>query len=261
MTLMLSSVTGPEEAEIAISGGADIIDLKDPAAGALAALSIGRIRGTVAAVAGRRVMSAVAGVADERAPEVAALVRKIAATGVDYVKVGLATGSDREALLRAMAGESAAAVSVPPPYPSPSRGEGSARLVAVLFADQESECEKLLPAIANAGFAGVMLDTAEKSTGGLLARAPIERLPSFVEAARARKLLVGFAGGLKAVDVLKLLPLRPDFLGFRGALCEGDRRAAIDVGRVRAIRHLIPREGRMRLQGSVAGGMRRARVG
>ena len=29
MTKMLASVTGPDEAEIAIAGGADIIDLKD----------------------------------------------------------------------------------------------------------------------------------------------------------------------------------------------------------------------------------------
>ena len=37
MTKMLASVTGVEEAEIAIAGGADIIDLKDPTAGALGA--------------------------------------------------------------------------------------------------------------------------------------------------------------------------------------------------------------------------------
>ncbi len=35
MTKMLASVTGVAEAEIAISGGADIVDLKDPKAGAL----------------------------------------------------------------------------------------------------------------------------------------------------------------------------------------------------------------------------------
>src|SRR5258708_19803829 len=33
MSLMLASVTGPEEAEIAVRQGADIVDLKDVAAG------------------------------------------------------------------------------------------------------------------------------------------------------------------------------------------------------------------------------------
>ena len=38
MTLMLASVTNPAEAEAVWAGGADIIDLKDPAKGALGAL-------------------------------------------------------------------------------------------------------------------------------------------------------------------------------------------------------------------------------
>ena len=55
MTAMLASVTGPEEAEIAIAGGADIIDLKDPAAGALAAApDRADRRRRIAAINGRR---------------------------------------------------------------------------------------------------------------------------------------------------------------------------------------------------------------
>ena len=41
MTLMLASVTNPAEAEAVWVGGADIIDLKDPAKGALGALDVG----------------------------------------------------------------------------------------------------------------------------------------------------------------------------------------------------------------------------
>jgi len=53
MTRMLASVTGVEEAEIALSGGVDIVDLKDPAAGALGAVATDAVRRTVAFVAGR----------------------------------------------------------------------------------------------------------------------------------------------------------------------------------------------------------------
>src|SRR5206468_3699174 len=35
MTLMLASVTGPAEAELVLETGADIVDMKDPSAGAL----------------------------------------------------------------------------------------------------------------------------------------------------------------------------------------------------------------------------------
>ncbi|MGB8549761.1 MAG: (5-formylfuran-3-yl)methyl phosphate synthase, partial [Xanthobacteraceae bacterium] len=48
---MLASVTGAEEAEIALEHGADIIDLKDPSEGALRALPLDLVRAAVAAVA------------------------------------------------------------------------------------------------------------------------------------------------------------------------------------------------------------------
>ena len=57
---------------------------------------------------------------------------------------------------------------------------------------------------------------------------------------RPRGLMVGLAGGLEEPDVPRLLPLSPDLIGFRGALCAGARSGAIDAARVRAIRRLIP---------------------
>ncbi len=50
MTKMLASVTGTEEAETAIECNVDIIDLKDPKAGALGALPTAGIRALVAAI-------------------------------------------------------------------------------------------------------------------------------------------------------------------------------------------------------------------
>jgi dihydroneopterin aldolase len=226
MTALLASVTGPEEAEIAIAGGADIIDLKDPAAGALGALPVARIRDTVAAVAGRRPTSAVTGDLPMHVEMVVAAVREVAATGVDYVKVGLFPGEERPAVVRAMA--------------DPAR---SSRLIGVLFADREADATGLLPHLADCGFAGAMLDTADKQGGRLLTHIGIPELESFVKAARDRGLLVGLAGSLEEPDVPRLLPLGPDFLGFRGALCRAhDRRGGIDLQAVQAIRRLIPQD-------------------
>ena len=88
MTKMLASVAGLAEAEIAIAGGADIVDLKDPRAGALGAVETEIIRQVVTSVAGRCATSAVCG----DLPMVPAAIRikaeEIAATGVDYVKIG-----------------------------------------------------------------------------------------------------------------------------------------------------------------------------
>ena len=227
MTLMLASVTGPEEAEIAIAGGADIIDLKEPAAGALGAQSPTRIAATVAAVAGRRPVSAVAG--DPAMPPEALTdaARAAAATGVDYVKVALPEGEARAPALRALA-----------------EVAGSTRLVGVIFADRDGDRLAALPVLSEAGFAGVMLDTADK-TGGrrLLTKLGIPELSAFLRAAREHRLIVGLAGALEEPDVPRLLSLGPDLLGFRSALCSGhDRLKAIDLAAVQAIRGLIPRE-------------------
>src|SRR5688572_3789506 len=88
MTQMLASVTGIDEAEIAIAGGADIIDLKDPAAGALGAVSLEVIAQTVAALAGRRATSAVCGDLPMQPDVLGARAGEIASAGVDFVKVG-----------------------------------------------------------------------------------------------------------------------------------------------------------------------------
>src|SRR5205085_11911102 len=103
MTAMLASVTGPEEAEIAISGGVDVVDLKDPSAGAFGSLPIGRIKETLAAVDLRRPTSAVTGDPALPPEAVVAAVKEIAATGVDYVKVGLFPPEERQrAIIRAL---------------------------------------------------------------------------------------------------------------------------------------------------------------
>lgn len=222
MTNMLASVTGAAEAEIALSGGADIIDLKDPRSGALGALDVATIRKTVATVGGRRPTSAVCGDLPMEPQAMATNVAEIAATGVDYVKVGF--------------------------FPSPSTPDCAAalrsvaqkvKLIAVLFADLQPDLQ-LLPVFGGAGFHGVMIDTADKARGRLLDHLPPAQIPGFVERAKALGLTVGLAGSLEEPDIPRLLPFAPDFLGFRGALCASGRSSNIDADAVARIRALIP---------------------
>src|SRR6201993_5147316 len=103
MTLFLASVTGADEAEIALAHGADIIDLKDAAKGGLAPLPADVVRAAVVAVAGRRPVSAVAGDAGMDPDAVASSVQEIARTGVDYVKIGFYPGLQQKACVHALA--------------------------------------------------------------------------------------------------------------------------------------------------------------
>jgi FolB domain-containing protein len=227
MTMLLASVTGVEEAELALTQGADIIDLKDPTKGALGALDPKVVRAVVAVIGGRRPASAVTGDLPMEPNVVVNAAEAMAATGVDYVKVGLFPGPNREDCIRALAPVA-----------------GRTQLVGVLFADSEPDVG-LLPLMAGAGFAGAMLDTARKGAGRLLDHAGPAALGEFIHACRSHGLLTGLAGSLEAPDVPRLLLLAPDYLGFRGALCaEHDRKAGLDAAAVNLIRGLIPRDPR-----------------
>src|SRR6266571_9545007 len=87
-------------ASAALAGGADVIDAKDPLAGALGAVSVEVLREIYAAVARRRPVTAALGDAgDEAAIERAA--RTFVAAGAALVKVGFAgiAGAGRVATL------------------------------------------------------------------------------------------------------------------------------------------------------------------
>jgi FolB domain-containing protein len=230
MTLFLASVTGAEEAEIAVAHGADIIDLKDPTKGALGALPAEEVRTAVAAVSGRRPFSAVIGDLPMQPDSVFAAASAMAQTGVDYIKVGLFPESGREACVRAL-------------HPLARK----TKLIGVMFVDLAPDLA-LVRTMADCGFAGAMLDTARKDTRRLLDHMDMPALREFVAACRSHGILAGLAGSLETPDVPRLLLLQPDVLGFRTALCaRRDRAAPIDDACVDVVRELIPLDERSAL--------------
>ncbi|MBU3888080.1 MULTISPECIES: (5-formylfuran-3-yl)methyl phosphate synthase [Methylosinus] len=222
MTLMLTSVASVAEAEIAAAGGADVIDCKDAARGALGALPSAEVAAILRAVAGRRPVSAVVELSHDPALARAA-IEETAALGVAFVKFALPATPDADALIAALA-------------PIAQR----VRLVAVLFADLGPDLD-VLPRLAAAGFSGALLDTAHKGKGRLIEHFDIGALSSFVERCHALGLEAGLAGSLEAPDVPRLLVTGVDVMGFRGALCrDHDRKSALDAAAVALIRDLIP---------------------
>ncbi len=225
MTKMLASVTSVAEAELALALGADIIDLKNPKDGALGALPLATIRDIVRFVDHRRMTSATIGDVPEAPAEIIEKISATAATGVDIVKIGIATSRCTLTSWRGMAGN---------PY--------SARLVAVLLVEDRFDLE-WIDGLAALGFYGVMLDTEDKRSGGLRSRCDEKFLTQFLRRANARNLVCGLAGSLAVDDIASLLTLAPDYLGFRGALCcDSERTAQLSTERFRAVRACIPIE-------------------
>ena len=224
MTRMLASVVDSAEADIALRFGADVIDLKDPRQGALGPIALDSARDTIAAVARRCETSATLGDPPYLEQALLTRARGLAAIGVDYLKLAVDGSSLRS--LRDSLKLSAREIA----------------LVGILFADEEPDFA-LLPDLAALGFKGAMLDTRDKSLGRLLVHLDVAQLEEFCARCRAAGLTSGLAGSLEAPDVPRLMLVRPDVLGFRGALCQAhDREGPIDPHAVALIRDLIPRE-------------------
>jgi FolB domain-containing protein len=224
MTRMLASVANAAEAVVVLQLGADVIDLKDARQGALGAVSLDTARQAIAAVAGRSETSAALGDPPYDEESLIAGARALAAMGVDTVKLAV----DGPTLDRL--GDSL------------MRLARDVALVGMMFADEKPDFA-LLAKLKELGLKGAMLDTRDKTRGRLLAHLEVVQLNEFCTQCRALKLMSGLAGSLEAPDVPRLLLVRPDVLGFRGALCQArDRRATIDPTAVLLIRDLIPRE-------------------
>lgn len=222
MSGLLASVRSVAEAEVVRHEGADIIDLKDPGHGALAALPAAIIAAAVAWAPRGTVLSATAGDLPMQPTLVAERVAAIAALGVGFVKVGLYPEGDPAGCLAALA---------------PLAGRGT-RVVVVLFADRQPDFG-WIERVAGAGLAGIMLDTADKRAGGLRRHLSDDRLTAFVGRARERGLVAGLAGSLGLADIAPLQRLQPDYLGFRGALCAGGRDGSVDAAAIRAVRQAL----------------------
>ncbi len=217
--LLLASVLSATEANLALQVGSQLIDCKNPSAGALGALEPIVIRSVVAEVAGRVPVSATIGDLPCDAAVMVTAAKVVAATGVDIVKVGLFGDSNPRAAIAALG----------------ATNLGKASLVAVLMADQAPDFS-LIPLLEKAGFIGVMLDTADKSSGALPDVLDRKTLSDFISRAHASGLAAGLAGSLRLEHIAGLVALQPDIIGFRGALCNGGRTNGLDAACVRDVR-------------------------
>lgn len=207
MTGMLASVNSVAEALLVLSLEVDIIDLKQPALGALGALEWLDVKQIVAAIAGRRPVSATIGDLPMQPEVIFNAVQLMAKTGVDYIKIGFFPGDDWLGTLKKL---------------SELTSQKQA-LIAVLFADTQPDLT-IMATLKASGFVGVMLDTMDKQQGSLTQVMSAEQLAQFVSQAKDLQLLCGLAGSLRLKDLPELIAYHPDYLGFRGALCQEHNR-------------------------------------
>ena len=232
---LLVSVRSAAEVGPALSGGADIIDAKEPARGSLGPVSAATLREIVAGVPPERPFSIALG--DLATPEqvftaIASLELPVRPAPT-YLKLGFAGVRSPEIVTRLLATAVATVAEM-----------GSAALVvAVAYADAdraETLAPELIPGSAHrAGAAGVLLDTHRKDGIGLLGWLAPHALASWVASARREGLLTALAGALTLDNIGAVSTAGPEVVGVRGAACEGGRGGQVAATRVRALRQRL----------------------
>ena len=223
MTGMLASVRDIKEAMLVLDAGVDIVDLKQPSQGALGALDADRVAHIVDQIKGRRPVSATVGDLPMAPAPVASAVKVMAATGVDFIKVGFFPGGDWQKTTNELS----------------KLTQQDIKIIAVLFADTQPKVG-IIESLGRAGFTGVMLDTMNKENGSLSTVMPKNEIEQFVKKIKQYRLLCGLAGSLGTSDIPELIELKPDYLGFRGAICSRQRRTEqLDINSVLNIKSAI----------------------
>ncbi|MPW18046.1 hypothetical protein GCT13_14125 [Paraburkholderia sp. CNPSo 3157] len=233
MIRMLASVRNLDEARDAARAGADLIDLKEPAAGALGAVSAPRIAHLVQSLRAEYPHLPISAAIGDLLPGDDASLEFRASQagrcGVDYVKAGVpADSASFDTACRTLA------------Y---MRGLHW-NMVPVLLVDNGLDL-RVVEHACELRFAGVMVDTASKKRGNLFQCVPLAVLDGMVQIARVHDVMAGLAGALLGKHVPLIRALSPDIAGFRTALCDGPRTGRLDAARVRDLRALLAGSTRM----------------
>jgi (5-formylfuran-3-yl)methyl phosphate synthase len=229
---LLVSVVDAAEARLALAGGVDVVDVKNPAEGPLGAPAPAVIAQVRHVVPADQPLSVAIGDLPSLPGTAALAALGAARAGAAYVKIGLwgpSTTADAAAVLRA----------------AREAVDGGAEVVAVAYADAARVPSRPLPprdlvtAARDAGVSGCLLDTAVKDGRGLLAWLAPEELAAWVADAHAAGLEAALAGALRAEDLPAVRAVGADVAGVRSAACAGGRRdGPLEAGRVRALRAL-----------------------
>ena len=213
---LLISVTSVAEAQVALRGGTEIIDIKNPAEGALGTASVSALHDVCNTLPPDHPVSAALG--DSAAPTgtLAMAAYAAASLGAHFVKVGLLTATSNDAII--LLEDVQRSIHLANPL---------CRLVAVGYADGALVGALPWQSLPEIGqelqLWGCMIDTALKDGRTLFDHCREQELQEWLAACHRAGLQGALAGSLGLDDVPALRRLDPDIAGFRGAACRGDR--------------------------------------
>lgn len=229
---LLVSVRSLAEAEAAHRGGADIIDIKDPAAGPLGRASWNLCGEVHRRYAGTHLVTAAGGELADFLDGVDSIGELQELCGrMTLVKLGTSRLADRPN----WASETASLLGK---LPDPSR------VVLVAYADAEQAKSPPAAAVIEANMAArgrvAMVDTFDKQGPGLAKIWSPAELSRFVAVAKQRRMVAALAGRVGIDDIATMAATAAHTIGVRGAACSsGNRDNGVEARLVAKLREAI----------------------
>jgi uncharacterized protein (UPF0264 family) len=226
MAGLLISVRSAAEALIALAGGADLIDVKEPSLGSLGRANEETLQ-AVLDVAGDKPISAALGELREwPVGELPPFTERLA-----HVKWGLARCPDdwREQFARLRQGVEVGS---------------SCRVVLTAYADWRRASSPALADVAHFAIATrtsvLLIDTWQKDGTTLLDWVSVSDLDELVRTAHGGQVQVALGGSLGVREIEKLATVRPEWFAVRGAACALHRRQdELDALRVQRLVEVV----------------------
>ena len=220
MSKILASIKNISEAKILINSEIDIIDLKDPSNGALGKLENNDIKDIINFIDKKKLTSSTIGDLPNDGDLISKIVDELSNTDIDFIKIGVYENNYINTL---------------------SKIKSCKKLIAVFFADKFLPTNKEILILKKSGFSGVMIDTSNKNSGNLFNHISDIDVRNFILNAKKLNLLTGIAGSINSSHINQIVKLNPNYMGFRGALCEDKkmRSSKISATNVNNIVHLV----------------------
>ncbi len=218
MIKILGSIKNVEEASIVAEYNFDIIDIKNIDDGALGYVGDEQII-LISNKIKKRILSVTAG--NQIHPNNYIMINRVEllnSLDIEYIKIGifdLEYIKEHELFLKKI--ESL-----------------NIKKVGVLFADRRLDMNQIMNA-CTLSYDGLMIDTIDKSSKCTFDLLNIDLLNNFVEECHNSNKFCGISGSMTYENIEYAVSLKPDFIGYRGALCSSSNRKNLQANKCESI--------------------------
>ncbi|MCX7666850.1 MAG: (5-formylfuran-3-yl)methyl phosphate synthase [Gemmataceae bacterium] len=214
MIKLLVSVRSVEEAETALAGGVDLIDVKEPELGSLGSAAHSTIQEIIARVGGQVPVSAALGEWIDWSPAPIP-------SGLTFVKWGPSSLKEL------------------PSYQTLKTFASEAEPVSVLYADGH-KADSVSPLQIDpkffSGFQVVLIDTYSKDGSNLFDHLETSWLRQFRENLSLQGIALALAGSLNLSTLEEVKKIGPQWVAVRGAVCEQGRTGKVSLAKIKQFR-------------------------